>query len=116
MSTTNIPNPIRLGFDPNKSEEAIRTIFEDYTARTLWLSWKCGHVTSQYFAFSVWNSAQRIKAIQPPITEEDLCECMHGQDFQSNDVRRWAVDAIRFFNGSEEMKYTTPTINDVHGK
>lgn len=99
-----IPNPVTLGFDPNDAEDATKTIFADKTARTLWLSWRVGHIVSQHFVFDCFESAKRIRACPPPVTEDDLKRCLVGYSFRPNDVARWAPDAVRFFN-DEELRY-----------
>lgn len=99
-----IPNPVMLGFNPNDAEDAIKVIFADRTARTLWLSWRVGHIVSQYFVFDCFESAKRIRACATPITEDDLKSCLVGYSFGRNDVARWAPEAVRYFN-DEELRY-----------
>lgn len=105
----NIPNPVELAFDPKESGEGIKTIFEDNIARTLWLSWRTGHIVSQYFLFDCWNSACRIKECAPPIMEADLIRCISGADFGFEDVKRWAPKAVKFFN-EVKLRYVVKVV------
>lgn len=99
-----IPNPVKIGFNPKTCEEATQTIFDNQTARTLYLAWKSTHVVSQFFVFDCWASAKRISRLQPTLTENDLCACLRGPDFESSEVVAWAGEALKFFNG-EELKF-----------
>jgi hypothetical protein len=104
-----IPNPVKLGFNPKNAEEAVRTIFEDQTARTLWLAWRVNHIVSQYFIFDCWESAKRIKSLAPPLNEAELKRCLVGYSFMVDDVKRWTSDAVKYFNG-EELNYVVSAL------
>src|SRR5687767_1553336 len=69
MKLMKFPDSMRLGFDPFK-DETLRQVFQDDTARTLYLLWRSYHITGDDFPHEVLPVAAVIRECKPTTTED----------------------------------------------
>lgn len=97
-----------LRFDPQSASPLVREIFENRTARTLWMLWKSGHIVCDGFDATVLKIAKKIDA-NNATTAAELAACFPHNDgygtFVAGDVQRFCEEYRRFFVGEEEIAY-----------
>lgn len=98
---------IYLKFDPKIGN--LRELFENKTARTLWMLWKLGHITDQHFESHVLEVARNIDKTQPK-TNGELAACFPTRGgthsyWTESDVWHFCERAIPYFNGERECHY-----------
>jgi len=96
--------PIKITFDP------VNKVWWNHPqTKILVLLWKPCHITSQYFYEDAMRNGKRI-AENKPKTAKELRNCLFGIDFEggdhdSGDASKFAVDALPYFLGLEEVMY-----------
>ena len=100
--------PVVLTFDPSKSL-LTRSLFDDYTSRTLWMLWKLEHIVDDNFINYVVDVASEIN-LNRPETAQEMEKCFPTrqgthQYWSVNDVKRFCEVAIPYFNGERICSY-----------
>lgn len=102
-----IPQPIKLTFDPYRSEE-LREIVANPIAWAIWLLWRPGHIVNQLFNREVIQIAERISKLKNPGSEQLVTAFVYGSNFWEGDVRQWLPEALPFLNGRLKIEITYP--------
>ena len=109
-----IKTEVVLGFNPAETkgtEDDVSGVFKDEVARTLWLTWKQGHITNQYFVGEVFEIASAIRKAHPK-TVEALRKCFSvrwmnpSTNFMRTDMNGYMPEALPFFTGEKTVTYT----------
>jgi len=108
---------VKLEFDPLNCGDNLAAIFEDDTARTLYLLWRSGHVVSQHFPADVLRVAARIKSKQPQ-TVEELVKCFRNarrihSSFMPGDARKFCLEALAYLRGDKVVTFQVAEVADT---
>lgn len=106
---------IQLKFDP-RDDDVTRAIFEDHTARTLYLLWRRNHIVSQNFAKNCRSIAAVIHRKKPQ-TANELRECFPWglHDFPPGDIDRFCPEVIPFFCGERQITWRLDMLKKIRG-
>lgn len=97
----------KIGFDASADPE-IAAVFANDSARTFWLLWKQGHITSPDFHKIALNAGQRIEKNKPK-TAEDCLQCLagiSGREVTWTDLTEFIPRAWPFLSGERKATFT----------
>lgn len=105
----NIPNPIKLRFNPEKSTNPLITkVFEDDIARTLYIGIKIGCLTDDNFPKTCLDTSEYIQKRGIPKSPKELEEIIyycfphHGEGYTGQDI----LEALfPYISGEKTLEY-----------
>lgn len=104
MIRLQIPQPVKLGFDPaGVTDPELRAVIEHPLAWLIWLLWRPSHIVSQYFNASCLGIAKRIEDKKPDSIAE-MCVCFRGPDFPYGNVQEWMPEAYLYLIGTLTLR------------
>ena len=97
--------PIKINFDPEDVPE-IRDIWNCDMARMLWLLWKAGHITNQYFNYETLAIGTKIEELRPR-TNAGLQNCFgfSASNYSAGDVFDFCNLALPYFTGEKNVDF-----------
>lgn len=113
-----IQESVTLGFDPKTSKnEAVRRVFHDELARTLWLAVKQNHMTSQYFEEDCIKYAEKIRKLswrrKSPLTSYQLLNILShdlpGHGIIGHGESDFAAELLPFATGEKKIEFEIRT-------
>lgn len=107
---------IRLAFDPCMCEDpATSTIFQNDTARTLYLLWRQSHIVGPDFACCILQIAKQVAKLSEQPTVQDIVRCfarfiIAGSDFTLTDIKKFAEAYLPYLLHKRKIGYEVNTL------
>lgn len=102
-----IPEIVKLNFDPKTASREVQDVFSDDIARTIWLTVRSSHPTSQYFNTACLYYAKVIKEARKnsSLTAKQLLNILSGDAVIGKNELDFAIDLLPFINGEKAIKF-----------